>query len=331
MDYFSTKRYLFCRLKIIVSSFFGFLLHASSFRFPMQMPIQKQGPVVEAVRFSISGLKALISSQEEHQEVGQEKEDRVIRSFGIGIITSKLLTPSSSSSSIGSCNLLMDDLIGTESGVSLTENTEETEEKLTHAYFDRPHNCTNLHGFTEQNQRCVPKKQFPPPIPSLATQAGQRTRSPWILTRYYSDRRLILKLERVGNHQSMESHRENGRLILNLVPSPVPGVDNQDLQFIEEDEGNEEIDSIESEEGEDYTVPEISSESFTYGGEGVDGGVFCDRKLFCGVNGNLEERHVVHRHFDSTPLRPIVVSLSPISPFVTPHPWARPTKKMGEK
>ncbi|XP_022992860.1 uncharacterized protein LOC111489065 [Cucurbita maxima] len=199
----------------------------------------------------------------------------------------------------------MDDLIGTETAVSLTSNTEETEEKLTHAYFDRPHNCNNFHGFTELNQRCVPKKQFPPPIPSLATQAGQQTRSPWILTRYYSDRRLILKLERVGNHQSMESHRENGRLILNLVPSPVPGVHNQDLQFIEEDEGNEEIDSIESEGGEDCTVPEISSESFTYGGDGVDSGVFCDRKLFCGVNGNLEERHVVHGHFDSTPLRPI--------------------------
>ncbi|CAK9327706.1 unnamed protein product [Citrullus colocynthis] len=305
MDYFSAERNLFTKLKMLVSSFFGFLLCASSFRFPMQNHTQssvleeeEEEEKEEAVPFSISGLKALISSEEDQENGQQLIENRVIRSIGVGIIRSNLLTHSSSSfCSIRSCNLLMDDLIGTESGVCLTSNSEEIQEKLTHFDFDCRHYRTNRHDFTVQNRRRVAKKQFPPPIRFLAVQAaGHRPRSPWILTRYCSNRRLILKLERVMQHQCLESRRENGRLILNLVP-----IDDQDLRyFIEEDEGNEEIDeSIECGGEDEGTDSEIAFKSFTYGGEG-GGGI-----MFCGVNGNFEERHVVHGHFGSAPLRPM--------------------------
>ncbi|XP_031741733.1 uncharacterized protein LOC105435501 [Cucumis sativus] len=195
----------------------------------------------------------------------------------------------------------MDDLIGTESGVCLTSNSEEME---THSDFDCPYYRTDRHHFILQNQRCVLKKQFPPPIPFIATQAaGNRPRSPWVLTRYYSNRRLILKLERVTQHQSLESRRENGRLILNLVP-----IDERDQDhfqhLIEEKEGNEEIvESIDCDGGEDEgTDSEISIRSYTYGGEGGGGG---GGMTFCGANGNFEERHVVHGHFGSAPLRPM--------------------------
>ncbi|XP_016902558.2 uncharacterized protein LOC103499299 [Cucumis melo] len=198
----------------------------------------------------------------------------------------------------------MDDLIGTESGVCLTSNSEEME---THSDFDCRCYRTNRHNFALQNQRCMLKKQYPPPIPFIATQAaGNRPRSPWILTRYYSNRRLILKLERVTQHQSLESRRENGRLILNLVPIE----DRQDhLQhLIEEKEGDEEIvESIECDGGEDEgTDSEISFKSCTYGGEGGGGGGGGGGgMMFCGVNGNFEERHVVHGHLGSAPLRPM--------------------------
>lgn len=303
MDYFSAERNnLYCKVKIIVSSFFGFLFCASSFRFPVQK--QNQGPVVP---FSISGLKTLISSEEDQKE----KANRVIRStVPVGIVRSKLLTHSSSSSSIRSCNFFMDDLIGTESGFCLTSNTEEIDEKSTPS--DHRHNRTNRLDFAEQNHRCAAEKKFPPPIPFLANSCqnscqnpGHRTRPPWILTRICSDGRLILKLERVRHFQSLESHRENGRLILNIVPAPLVVVggsddDGRDLQFIEQDEEEEdhEMESIDCEEGTDS---EIAFKSFTYGG----GGMFWDREPFCGVNRNFEGRHVVVGHFGSAPLRPM--------------------------
>lgn len=294
MGYFSGERSFFSEVKVIVSSFLGFLLCATSFRFPMQN--QNQCPVIETVRSSISGLKALISLEE-----GKGKEERVIRGVGIGIIRSKLSTNSSSSSfcnSIRSFNFLMDDLIGTESGVCLTSNAGEIEEKVTRSDSDFSNNRVN--------RRDLLKKEFPPPIPFLEALAGHRIRPPWILTRNCIDGRLILNLERVRHHQSLESHRENGRLILNLVPANVAGVgtedeDDQDLQFIEDAEEEEKIkESVECEEGDD---PEYGFKSFPFGGGGGGGRMVCDRGPFCGVNGNLGERHVVHGHFGSAPLR----------------------------
>ncbi|XP_022141482.1 uncharacterized protein LOC111011861 [Momordica charantia] len=303
MDYFSGERDLFGKLRIIVSSFFGFLLCASTFWSPMQT--HKRRPVPESVRFSISGLKALISSEE--GEEGEEKAQRLIRSAGVGIIRSKLLTHSSSSSSIRSC-LLMDDLIGTESGVCLTNSiAEEIDEKSSDYRYHR----VDHRDLDKQNQRCAAEKQFPPPISFLAAQAGPRTRPPWVLTRHCSDGRLTLTLERVRHLQYMESHRENGRLILKFVPAPLPDDsedDDRDLQFVEEDGGREkrtedaeDIESIECEEGE--AIEEASDpafKSFTYGGEGIGGGMFRDRQPFCSV-----DRHVVNGHFGSAPLRPM--------------------------
>ncbi|KAK2978573.1 hypothetical protein RJ640_006692 [Escallonia rubra] len=62
------------------------------------------------------------------------------------------------------------------------------------------------------------KKEYPPPIPLLAQTENLPSRMPWILTRHYVDGRLILKEARLKHHEYFETTRENGRLILKLIP-----------------------------------------------------------------------------------------------------------------
>ncbi|BFG19219.1 hypothetical protein CerSpe_054950 [Prunus speciosa] len=64
------------------------------------------------------------------------------------------------------------------------------------------------------------KREYPPTIPLLAQTGNLRGRMPWILTKHYdhSNGRLVLKGEKVKHHEYFEVHREDGRLILNLVP-----------------------------------------------------------------------------------------------------------------
>ncbi|KAF3445759.1 hypothetical protein FNV43_RR10936 [Rhamnella rubrinervis] len=63
------------------------------------------------------------------------------------------------------------------------------------------------------------KKEFPPPIPSLARTENLPSHMPWVLKRHYtSDGRLILTEEKVKHHEYFRAHRSNGRLTLQLVP-----------------------------------------------------------------------------------------------------------------
>ena len=81
------------------------------------------------------------------------------------------------------------------------------------------------------------KREFPPPIPSLARTENLPSHMPWVLKRYYtSDGRLILREEKVRHHEYFRAHRSNGRLTLHLVPLD----DNDDIDDIEDHEIDQE-------------------------------------------------------------------------------------------
>ncbi|MBA0867687.1 hypothetical protein Goshw_002907, partial [Gossypium schwendimanii] len=91
----------------------------------------------------------------------------------------------------------------------------------------------------KRGQRC--KKEFPPPIPSLARTENQPPHMPWVLQRYYTnDGRLILREEKVKHHEYFRAHRSNGRLTLHLIP--LDNEDNDTDVEEEEEEAKEEDD-----------------------------------------------------------------------------------------
>ncbi|KAA8538031.1 hypothetical protein F0562_027389 [Nyssa sinensis] len=127
-------------------------------------------------------------------------------------LSSSLSSPSSSSSLFlslshsSSWSSTMDDLIGTESGVmSSNEDTVIEELQKTKPY------TFSTRSRSKPNQRCEIKREYPPPIASLA-------RVPRVLTRNCINGRLILRQDRVQRYEYMEAKRENGRLLLNIIP-----------------------------------------------------------------------------------------------------------------
>lgn len=95
----------------------------------------------------------------------------------------------------------------------------------------------------KRGQRC--KKEFPPPIPSLARTENQQPHMPRVLQRYYTnDGRLILREEKVKHHEYFRAYRSNGRLTLHLIP-----LDNEDNDTDEEEEEEEEEAKEEDDQG----------------------------------------------------------------------------------
>ncbi|KAG4140804.1 hypothetical protein ERO13_D06G040100v2 [Gossypium hirsutum] len=105
----------------------------------------------------------------------------------------------------------------------------------------------------KRGQRC--KKEFPPPIPSLARTENQPPHMPWVLQRYYTnDGRLILREEKVKHHEYFRAHRSNGRLTLHLIP-----LDNEDNDTdVEEEEEEEEEEEAKEEDDQGNVVVETS-------------------------------------------------------------------------
>ncbi|XVF39468.1 hypothetical protein PTKIN_Ptkin01aG0037300 [Pterospermum kingtungense] len=88
------------------------------------------------------------------------------------------------------------------------------------------------------------KREFPPPIPSLAyTENNLSCHMPWVLKRYYTnDGRLILREEKVRHHEYLHVHRSNGRLTLHLVP--LNDDDDYDNNEIDHEVAEEEVDQV---------------------------------------------------------------------------------------
>ncbi|XP_061988223.1 uncharacterized protein LOC133706695 [Rosa rugosa] len=202
MDFTSGRSFICTAYKSIISSIC--LLWGSRSTCHMQTPKDSMHQNLK------SGLKTLIFNPKSHNH---------------GHIVHKNYklappSPSSQSSLTYSWSLLdnssswtssmMDDLLGTDSGVAYmtTSNDDMLMSMTTSSYPKRKS--------TRGSKRV--KREFPPPIPLLAQTRNLQCRMPWNLTRHYSNGRLILKGEKARHHEYFEAERDSGRLVLKLVP-----------------------------------------------------------------------------------------------------------------
>ncbi|KAL5846733.1 hypothetical protein ACOSQ3_010257 [Xanthoceras sorbifolium] len=234
MDLLSKEGFL-SKAKWIFSFLGGTILWASSRSQLSSMQISKDFALHHNC-LQLVGLKTLVYLQ--GQPLQNSNPSLVINSYMIPESSSPLpsfqsLTLSSSSS------YAMDDLLGSENGTYMNHSHEEVAEPAMNR-------CVS-----KQNQRrAITTREYPPPIPLLARTENLAGHMPWILTRDYSNGKLIIKEERVKHHQYFEAHREKGRLILRLVllDDTVPcchtassdknhenQVELQDLEFIQEE------------------------------------------------------------------------------------------------
>ncbi|XVE55440.1 hypothetical protein DITRI_Ditri03aG0158800 [Diplodiscus trichospermus] len=174
------------------------------------------------------------------------------------MMTSCVFSPSASS--------LMGDYIGMESCFYLDSNQEVFGGA---GVKDNSNNndsgvCSQSRGKREERRSRVEiKREFPPPLPSLARTENMPSHMPWVLQRYYtSDGRLILREEKVRHHEYFLAHRSNGRLTLHLVP-----LDDNIDEIDENDEiEDHEIDQEEATE-EEAQVNVLNSNNFNNNAE----------------------------------------------------------------
>ncbi|TYI82796.1 hypothetical protein E1A91_D05G246500v1 [Gossypium mustelinum] len=115
------------------------------------------------------------------------------------------------SASYSSWSSGMDDMLGTESGVYMIHSALKM--------ITMDHKAKGPSKQRNKRKQGRPRVgEYPPPIPLLARTGNLPSHMPWILARYYSNGRLVLKEEKVKHHEYFEAYRENGRLILDLVP-----------------------------------------------------------------------------------------------------------------
>lgn len=244
MDFFGES--LLCKAKSIVSSLSEVMLWVSKLPSSTQTP--KEFPSHHDQYLQL-GLKTLVYPQAMSLQ-SPDHFANIVHSKTTPAISpsssSMLLSPSTSSSSGSS---IMDDLIGTESGVVYLSASEYDIKVL------EEHKPYNSEYVNKLNHRCAMTKNFPPPVPPL----------PWVFTRHYTDGKLILEAERVKHYEYFEAHRENGRLVLNLVQlddninyEENEELELEDLLFVEDQEVVENIE----EDGGDHKVNENLEEDF---------------------------------------------------------------------
>lgn len=269
MDSLSSDPSYFGRAKSTISSLYGIFLGTTRLPFGIQMV--KALPTRHHLEL---GLKTLIFSEAARNPQNLDHpHSRIIHnhkvspapssssSSGLSSLTSYMLDSSLSWSSSA-----MDDLIGTDSGVPIMLTKEQETfgflKNTVEFSMSRRNEAKSTRSTTTQRSEKI-KREYPPPIPLLAQTGNLQGRMPWILTKHYdhSNGRLVLKGERVKHHEYFEAHREDGRLILNLVPLDIAltccdeGNEeelemDEDLQSIDEENGDDEEDG-EAEEDDD--------------------------------------------------------------------------------
>ncbi|XVE60429.1 hypothetical protein DITRI_Ditri05aG0128000 [Diplodiscus trichospermus] len=158
------------------------------------------------------------------------------------MMTSSVVSPSASS--------LIGDYIGMESCYDLDNNQEVCGGFVGGGAVvknDNQYSGVCSRGKREQRCRRTVKRDFPPPIPSLARTDNMPSHMSWVLKRYYtSDGRLILREEKVRHQEYFRAHRSNGRLTLHLVPLD----DDDEIDDIEEQEIDYEEVKVEEAQGD---------------------------------------------------------------------------------
>lgn len=136
------------------------------------------------------------------------------------------------------------DLLGTDSGVFMGSETDFFLQETTRSYKFK------------LTRRTEKKRDYPPPIPSLALpppMGNLSIQEPCSLSTTYCDDRLILRQEIVKSYEYFESIRENGRLMLNLKRFE-----------IDNDENLEEQDDLQLSAGKDNGMSENYDPLITY-------------------------------------------------------------------
>ncbi|POO04060.1 The fantastic four family [Trema orientale] len=199
---------LFSRAKSAISSLSaGIILWTTGSSSPMQT-INGYFPPDHLDQHLQLGLKTLIiHTQPDHQTPAiADHHPEIIHSYNMKSNSSSSPPTALLSSSPP---LILDDLIGTDSGVHNMIMSFSYEQRIS----DQSHE-----GWSNGRQRAAKRERhYPPPIPLLAQTGNLAGRMPWIFTRDYSDGRLLLNVQRVQHHEYFKARRENGRLILNLV------------------------------------------------------------------------------------------------------------------
>ncbi|KAB1205444.1 hypothetical protein CJ030_MR7G010615 [Morella rubra] len=234
-----------CKAKSTVSSLRGIVLWVRK----LASPVQSHKELTRRHHCLQPGLKTLIYPAAESPHVSHHSVHKS-SSGSPHLLSSILLQPLTGSSS---SSWIKGDLIGTESGVYLSCTEDEIKA------MEKPEPCNREHD--TPNQRCAMTRDYPPPISLLVQTGNLRGRMPWVLARCYVDGKLILKFERSKHNEHLESHRENGRLVLNLVKLEYPNIchcgvheaygeelELEELQFIEDTETEEMIDQDQEEE-----------------------------------------------------------------------------------
>ncbi|XVF64712.1 hypothetical protein PTKIN_Ptkin09bG0189400 [Pterospermum kingtungense] len=190
-------------------------------------------------------ISTLPSSSEIKQQLGLEalsicpKKSQTEKHCSSCMMTSSVVSPSASS--------LIGDYIGMESCFDLDDNNNQD---VSGGGGDGCVNNNDYSGVCSQGcekrdrrmtSTTTTKREFPPPIRSLARSDNLPSHMPWVLKRYYtSDGRLILREEKVRHHEYLRAHRSNGRLTLHLVPLDDNIDDIEDYDEIDDDEEEEE-------------------------------------------------------------------------------------------
>ncbi|XP_055835058.1 uncharacterized protein LOC129903523 [Solanum dulcamara] len=88
-----------------------------------------------------------------------------------------------------------------------------------HRWFSGGGGGEGVFGLRREKKKLKIEREYPPPIPGLAKTEFPSSQMPWVMKRYHtSDGRLIIKEEKLKRFEYFETHRTDGRLMLNLVP-----------------------------------------------------------------------------------------------------------------
>ncbi|KAM5575846.1 hypothetical protein ABKV19_014673 [Rosa sericea] len=204
MDFTSGRSFICTAYKSIISSLC--LLWGSRSTCPMQTPKDSTHQNLK------SGLKTLIFNPKSHNHRHIVHKDYKLApplpSSQPSLTYSWSLLDNSSSWT----SSMMDDLLGTDSGVAYMTTTDDMLMSMTTSTTGSYPKKKSTRG----SERV--KREFPPPIPLLAQTVNLQCRMPWNLTRHYSNGRLVLKGEKAQYHEYFEAERDSGHLVLKLVP-----------------------------------------------------------------------------------------------------------------